>query len=66
MQEHTKNDMEDEKQRAESEFFEYVAQSYRCFLAGDDDQCAQVDSAKAAELRSGPQRSRITTSCCRM
>ena len=32
-------DLEDEKQRAESDFFEYVATSYRCFLAGDDQQC---------------------------
>ena len=50
VQEHTKNDIEDEKQKAESEFFEYVSKSYRCFLAGDDEQCEQVDGAKAAEF----------------
>ena len=50
LQEHTKNDIEDEKQKAESEFFEYVSKSYRCFLAGDDEQCEQVDGAKAAEF----------------
>jgi hypothetical protein len=43
-------ELEDEKQRAESDFFEYVATSYRYFLAGDDRQCEQVDGAKAAEF----------------
>lgn len=42
--------MEDEKQGAEAEFFEYVSKAYRCFLAGDDDQCEQVVAAKAAEF----------------
>lgn len=50
MQDRTKVELEDEKQRAESDFFEYVATSYRFFLAGDDRQCEQVDGAKAAEF----------------
>jgi hypothetical protein len=49
-QDRTKVELEDEKQRAESDFFEYVATSYRYFLAGDDRQCEQVDGAKAAEF----------------
>ena len=40
----------DDKQKAESEFFDYVAESYRCFLAGDDDRCEEVDNAKATEF----------------
>lgn len=50
LQDVTKNDMEDEKQSAEAEFFEYVSKAYRCFLAGDDDQCEEVVNAKAAEF----------------
>ena len=50
VQERTKADLVDEKQRAETDFFEYVSESYRCFLAGDDYRCQQVDSAKAAEF----------------
>lgn len=50
LQEKTKAGLEDERQKAENDFFEYVAQSYRCFLAGDDHKCEQVDKTKAAEF----------------
>lgn len=42
----------DEKQKTESDFFDYVSESYRCFLAGDDDRCEEVDNVKAAEFDS--------------
>ena len=40
----------DDKQRSETEFFEYVAKSYHFFLAGDDYQSQAVDDEKAQEL----------------
>ena len=50
LQAKTEDSLEDERQKAESDFFGYVAESYRCFLAGDDAKCEQVDSKKAAEF----------------
>ena len=45
----------------ERDFFEYVAESYRFFLAADDAQCEAVDAAKAAqfEARAGSVRDDI-------
>jgi SMC interacting uncharacterized protein involved in chromosome segregation len=40
----------DDKQRSETDFFEYVAKSYKFFLAGDDYQCQLVDEEKAQEF----------------
>ena len=40
----------DDKQRSETDFFEYVAKSYKYFLAGDDYQCQVVDEEKAQEF----------------
>lgn len=40
----------DDKQRSETDFFEYVARSYRFFLAGEDYQSQAVDDEKAQEL----------------
>ena len=54
-QEHARGALVDEKQRAEGSFFDYVAQSYRFFLAGDDYQCSAVDAAKAAEFEERAQ-----------
>lgn len=39
----------DDKQRSEHEFFEYVAKSYKYFLAGDDYQSQAVDDEIAQE-----------------
>ena len=38
-----KTDVFDDKQRSEHDFFEYVAKSYKYFLAGDDYQSQAVD-----------------------
>ena len=38
----------DGRLRPESEFFEYVARAYRCFLAGDDPGAEAVDEEQAA------------------
>ncbi|RMZ54779.1 hypothetical protein APUTEX25_000296 [Auxenochlorella protothecoides] len=35
---------------ADAAFFEYVAQSYRYFMAGDDEKCEAVDASKATEF----------------
>ena len=45
----------------ERDFFEYVAESYRYFLAADDARCEEVDAAKAAhfEARAGSVRDDI-------
>ena len=45
-----KPDAFDDKQRSETDFFEYVAKSYHFFLAGDDYQSQAVDDEKAQEL----------------
>lgn len=37
----------------ERDFFEYVAESYKFFLAADDVRCEQVDAAKAAQFDEG-------------
>lgn len=50
LQDLTPLDIEDEKQRADAEFYEYITQSYRYFLAGDDDECERIDSTKATEF----------------
>ena len=44
-----KTDVFDDKQRSEHEFFEYVAKSYKYFLAGDDYQSQAVDDEIAQE-----------------
>ena len=38
----------DGRLRPESEFFEYVARAYRCFLAGDDPGAEAADAEQAA------------------
>ena len=55
-----KPDAFDDKQRSETDFFEYVAKSYHFFLAGDDYQSQAVDDEKAQELeeRAGEVRLR--------
>lgn len=52
--------MFDDKQRSEHDFFEYVAKSYRYFLAGDDYQSQAVDDeiAQEAEDRAEEVRQR--------
>ena len=42
----------DERVRTERDFFAYVSDSYKHFMAGEDDLCDQVDSKKAAEVES--------------
>lgn len=39
----------DDKQRSEYDFFQYVAKSYRFFLAGDDYQSQAVDDEISQE-----------------
>ncbi|KAK9828671.1 hypothetical protein WJX72_001447 [[Myrmecia] bisecta] len=51
--------MFDDKQRAESDFFEYVAKSYKYFLAGDDYQAQGVDDEKALEFEEQAEAVRI-------
>eukprot|EP00891_Asterochloris_glomerata_P003608 jgi/Astpho2/3608/e_gw1.00058.8.1_t len=48
--EQARPDAFDDKQRSETDFFEYVARSYRFFLAGEDYQSQAVDDEKAQEL----------------
>lgn len=48
----------DEKARAESEFFGYVAQAYRHFLAGDDDECARVEQQQLGAFQEKMQATR--------
>jgi kinetochore protein NDC80 len=43
-------EMGSDRSRAERDFFEYVASSYRYFMAGEDDLCDEVDNKKAAEV----------------
>ena len=52
--------MFDDKQRSERDFFEYVAKSYKYFLAGDDYQSQAVDDeiAQEAEARAEEVRQR--------
>ena len=52
--------MFDDKQRSEHDFFEYVAKSYKYFLAGDDYQSQAVDDeiAQEAEDRAEEVRQR--------
>ena len=50
LQDDTSLDIEDEKQRADAEFYDYISTSYRHFLAGDDNQCEEIDNSKAAEF----------------
>ena len=53
-------DVFDDKQRSEHDFFEYVAKSYKYFLAGDDYQSQAVDDeiAQEAEDRAEEVRQR--------
>ena len=44
-----RTDVFDDKQRSEDDFFQYVAKSYRYFLAGDDYQSQAVDDEIAQE-----------------
>ncbi|GAB4815903.1 hypothetical protein N2152v2_002949 [Parachlorella kessleri] len=45
----------DERQKAEVDFFDWVSSSYRYFMAGDDEKCEEVEAEKAKEFddRSG-------------
>lgn len=45
-------EMGSDRSRAERDFFEYVASSYRYFMAGEDDLCDEVDNKKAEEVES--------------
>ena len=55
-----RTDVFDDKQRSEHDFFEYVANSYKYFLAGDDYQSQAVDDeiAQEAEDRAEEVRQR--------
>ena len=55
-----RTDVFDDKQRSEHDFFEYVAKSYKFFLAGDDYQSQAVDDeiAQEAEDRAEEVRQR--------
>jgi kinetochore protein NDC80 len=41
----------DERQRAERQFYDYVATSYRYFLAGEDHKCAAADDEMLGQFR---------------
>ncbi|KAL3162305.1 hypothetical protein ABBQ32_009992 [Trebouxia sp. C0010 RCD-2024] len=58
--EEARTDVFDDKQRSEHDFFEYVAKSYKYFLAGDDYQSQAVDDeiAQEAEDRAEQVRQR--------
>ena len=45
----TNTEVFDEKQRSEHDFFQYVAKSYKFFLAGDDYQSQAVDDEISQE-----------------
>lgn len=45
-----RHELTDDRARAEAEFFDYVATSYRHFMAGDDELCDAVDGKKSAEF----------------
>lgn len=40
-----------ERARSEADFFDYVATSYKHFMAGDDAMCEAVDAEKASEFQ---------------
>ena len=50
-------------QPGERDFFEYVAESYRFFLAADNARCEEVDAPKVAQFdeRSEAVRQELTT-----
>ena len=64
----------DARLRPESEFFDYVARAYRCFLAGDDPGAEAVDEEQAVrfEARSADtvernrrlEQARLCLVCC--
>lgn len=62
VQDKAKVELEDERQRAETDFLSYVAESYRHFLAGDDHRCEQVDKAKAEEFEARAEEIRTHNS----
>lgn len=43
-------DSADDKYRMEAEFFEYVSESYHCFMSGDDERCEEIDAEKGSEI----------------
>ena len=45
----------DERQQAEADFFSYVSEAYKLFMAGDDDACETIDARKAAEIEDRAQ-----------
>ncbi len=53
-----RTDVFDDKQRSEHDFFEYVAKSYKYFLAGDDYQSQAVDDEIAQEAEDRVQEIR--------
>lgn len=53
-----RTDVFDDKQRSEHDFFEYVAKSYKYFLAGDDYQSQAVDDEIAQEAEDKVQEIR--------
>lgn len=40
----------DDRSRMEAEFFDYVSESYQCFMSGDDERCDAIDAEKGAEI----------------
>ena len=50
MQEQVKAATFDDRQHTENDFFDFVAESYSYFLAGDDEQCNAVDDRVAQEF----------------
>jgi kinetochore protein NDC80 len=44
--------MEDADERAamDADFFEYVSESYQCFMSGDDERCDKIDAEKGSQI----------------
>jgi kinetochore protein NDC80 len=40
----------DDKSIMEAEFFDYVSESYHCFMSGDDERCEAIDAEKGSEI----------------
>lgn len=40
----------DDKSMMEAEFFDYVSESYHCFMSGDDERCEAIDAEKGSEI----------------
>ncbi len=42
----------DSRAKMEAEFFDYVSESYHCFMSGDDARCEQIDAKKGSQIES--------------